>query len=161
LLKRMLKDNITYAGRQNIVQSKKFSELIEESITKYEKHMIDTTQFINVLIQLAKDMNAANQRSIDLGLTKDELAFYDALGTDDAAVKLMGDETLRTIAMEVAEAVNSNATVDWNVRDQAKAKMRVIIKRLLTKYGYPPDKKEDATKLIIEQAEEHCKMKLN
>lgn len=160
LLKRMLMDSITYGGRQNIVQSKKFSELIEESITKYEKHIIDTTQFINVLIQLAKEMNEANQRGVDLGLTKDELAFYDALGTDEAAVKLMGDEVLRTIAMEVAKTVGTNMTVDWSIRDQAKAKMRMSIKRLLTKYGYPPDKKEDATKLIIEQAEAICKMKV-
>jgi len=160
LLKRMLLDNITYNGRQNIVQSKKFSELIEESINKYEKHIIDTTQFINVLIQLAKEMNEANRRGIELGLTKEELAFYDALGTDDAAVKLMGDNILRTIAMEVAKTIESNMTVDWNIREQAKAKMRMSIKRLLTKYGYPPDKKEDATKLIINQAEEICKLKI-
>ncbi|MGE4212303.1 MAG: type I restriction endonuclease subunit R [Candidatus Methanomethylophilaceae archaeon] len=159
LLKSMLQNNIVHNGRQNIVQSKKFSELIEESITKYEKHIIDTTQFINILIQLANEMNEANKRGIDLGLTKDELAFYDALGTDDAAVKLMGDEVLRTIAMDVARAVSSNMTVDWSVREQAKAKMRLSIKRLLTKYGYPPDKKEDATKLIIEQAEQICKLK--
>lgn len=160
LLKKMLKDNISYSGRQNIVQSKKFSELIEESITKYEKHIIDTTQFINVLIQLAKEMNDANQRGVDLGLTKDELAFYDALGTDDAAVKLMGDNVLRAIAMDVAKAVDSNMTVDWSIREQAKAKMRMSVKRLLSKYGYPPDKKEDATKLIIEQAEALCKIKV-
>lgn len=160
LLKRMLKDNLNASGRQNIVQSRRFSELIEESITKYEKHIIDTTQFINVLIQLAKEMNEANNRGVCLGLTKDELAFYDALGTDDAAVKMMGDDTLRNIAMDVARAVENNRTVDWNIRDQAKAKMRMSIKRLLTKYGYPPDKKEDATKLIIEQAEEICKMQV-
>lgn len=158
LLKRMLRDNITHGGRQNIVQSKKFSELIEEAITKYEKHIIDTTQFINVLTQLANEMNEANRRGIDLGLTKDELAFYDALGTDDVAVKLMGDETLRAIAQDVAKSVLSNMTIDWSVREQAKASMRKSIKRLLTKHGYPPDKKENATKLIIEQAEEICKM---
>ncbi len=160
LLKRMLRDNINYNRRQNIIQSKKFSELIEESITKYEKHIIDTTQFINILIQLAKEMNEASQRGVKLGLTNEELAFYDALGTDDAAVKLMGDNVLRAIAMEVAKTVESNMTVDWNIREQAKAKMRMSIKRLLTKYGYPPDKKEDATKLIINQAEEICKLKI-
>lgn len=159
LLKRILRDNINYEGNRNIVQSKKFSELIEESITKYEKHIIDTTQFINALIELAKDMKEAHARGVNLGLTSDELAFYDALGTDDAAVKLMGDETLRAIAMDVAKTVNSNMTIDWNVREQAKAQMRKSIKRLLTKYGYPPDKKEDATKLIIEQAEAICKLK--
>jgi type I restriction enzyme R subunit len=159
LLKKMLKENITYEEKRNVVQSKRFSELIEESITKYEKHIIDTTQFINMLIQLAKEMKEASERGARLGLTSDELAFYDALGTDDAAVKLMGDETLRTIAMEVAKTVSSNMTVDWSIREQAKAQMRKSIKRLLTKYGYPPDKKEDATKLIIEQAEALCKLK--
>ena len=159
LLKKMLKENITYEEKRNVVQSKRFSELIEESITKYEKHIIDTTQFINVLIQLAKEMKEASERGGQLGLTSDELAFYDALSTDDAAVKLMGDETLRTIAMEVAKTVSSNMTVDWSVREQAKAQIRKSIKRLLTKYGYPPDKKEDATKLIIEQAEALCKLK--
>lgn len=159
LLKKMLKENITYEEKRNVVQSKRFSELIEESITKYEKHIIDTTQFINMLIQLAKEMKEASERGARLGLTSDELAFYDALGTDDAAVKLMGDETLRMIAMEVAKTVSSNMTVDWSIREQAKAQMRKSIKRLLTKYGYPPDKKEDATKLIIEQAEALCKLK--
>ncbi len=159
VLERILKENLKTMEKRNIVQSKKFSELIEESITKYEKHLFDTTEFINALIQLAKEIKDADARGEKLGLTNDELAFYDALSTDDAAVKLMGDEVLRSIAMDVAKTVNRNLTVDWSIREQAKAQMRKAIKRLLTKYGYPPDKKEDATQLIITQAESLCKLR--
>ncbi len=159
ILERIIKDNLRKMRRGNIVQSKKFSELIEESITKYEKHLYDTTEFINALIQLAKEMKEANSRGEELGLTSDELAFYDALSTDGAAVELMGDGVLRSIAMDVARTVNKNMTVDWSIREQAKAKMRIAIKRLLTKYGYPPDKKEDATQLILVQAESLCRLK--
>lgn len=156
LLANLLKSKVREISRENIVQSKKFSELIQESLTKYEKRIIDTTQFIAVLIQFAKEMREADARGEKLGLTKEELAFYDALGTDDAAVRLMGDAVLRAIAMDVARAINENLTVDWSIREQARAKMRKTIKRLLTKYGYPPDKKEDATQLILQQAESIC-----
>lgn len=159
MLEKILKDNLKDLSERNIVQSKKFSELIEESITKYEKHLYDTTEFINALIQLAKEIKEADSRGIELGLTSDELAFYDALSTDGAAVELMGDGILRSIAMDVARTVNKNMTVDWSIREQAKAKMRIAIKRLLTKYGYPPDKKEDATQLIIMQAESLCRLR--
>jgi type I restriction enzyme R subunit len=159
ILEKIIKDNLRVMGRGNIVQSKKFSELIEESITKYEKHLYDTTEFINALIQLAKEIKEADSRGEELGLTSDELAFYDALSTDGAAVELMGDGILRSIAMDVARTVNRNMTVDWSIREQAKAKMRIAIKRLLTKYGYPPDKKEDATQLILTQAEALCRLK--
>lgn len=159
MLEKILKENLKKIEKRNIIQSKKFSELIEESITKYEKHLLDTTEFINALIQLAREIKEADSRGEKLGLTSDELAFYDALSTDDAAVKLMGDEVLRSIAMDVAKTVNKNLTVDWSIREQAKAQMRKAIKRLLTKYGYPPDKKEDATQLIIAQAESLCKLR--
>ena len=160
LLERIMKDTLEVMSRNNIAQSKKFSELIEESITKYEKRIIDTTQFINVLISFAKEMKELDERGEKLCLTKKELAFYDALGTDDAAVRLMGDEVLRTIAMEIARTVDENTAIDWNVREQSKANMRRSIKRLLRKYDYPPSKRDDATQLIVEQAESICKINL-
>lgn len=160
LLERILKDKINAATRTNIVQSKKFTEMLQESITKYEQRIIDTTEFINAMIQLAKGIKEAGERGEKLNLTEQELAFYDALGTDNAAVRLMGDGVLRSIAMDVAREINRNLTVDWNVREQAKAKMRVAVKRVLKKYDYPPDMQEDASKLIIEQAELICKTEL-
>lgn len=160
VLKRVASNQIDLFRKRNIVQSKKFSEMLQESITKYEKRIIDTTEFINALILIAKEMKQSESRGEQLGLTSEELAFYDALADDESAKELMGDEILRSIAMEAAQKINDNITVDWNIREQARAKMRTIIKRLLTKYGYPPDKKESATNLIIEQAELICKSKM-
>jgi len=159
LLKRMLKDFVNTVGMSNIVQSKKYSEMLEESITRYEQRIIDTTEFILAMINMAQELKEDDKRCAKLRLNKDELAFYDALGTDDAAVKLMGDEVLRSIAMEVAKEVRLNTTVDWDIRAQAKAQMRVAIKKVLRRYKYPPDKTEDATLLIIEQAEALCKIR--
>jgi len=108
------------------------------------------------MIDLAKDMRLAHERGERLGLTEDELAFYDALETNDSAVKVLGDETLRTIAREVAEAIRRNVTIDWTVRENVRAQLRVIVKRILRKYGYPPDKQEKATQTVLEQAEVLC-----
>ena len=160
LLKRILNEHISQMLKENIVQSKKFSELLQESITRYEKRIIDTTEFINILIKFAKEMKEAEKRGEKLNLTTEELAFYDALGTDNAAVKIMGDEILRSIAMDVAKRVNENMTVDWSVRESARAQMRKEIKRVLRTYGYPPDMREDATDLIIKQAELVCNSKI-
>lgn len=157
LLKRLLKDKVNSMRSDNITQAKRFSEMLEESITKYEQRIIDTTEFILAMIQMAKELKEDNERGIKLRLNKDELAFYDALGTDNAAVKLMGDEVLRTIAIEVSKEVRKNSKVDWDIREQAKAQMRLAIKRVLRRYKYPPDMTEDATALIIQQAEALCK----
>jgi type I restriction enzyme R subunit len=116
LLKRILREHVSQMLRENLVQSKKFSELLQESITKYEKRIIDTTEFINILIEFAKEIKEAGKRGEMLNLTNEELAFYDALGTDNVAVKLMGDGILRSIAMDVAKRVNENMTVDWSIR---------------------------------------------
>jgi type I restriction enzyme R subunit len=112
---------------------------------------------IEELIALAKDLREANQRGEKLGLTDDEVAFYDALEVNDSAVAVLGDETLRLIAQELVKAVRNSITIDWTVRENVRAQMRVIIKRILRKYGYPPDKQARATELVLEQAEVICK----
>lgn len=156
LLKRLLKDQIRERSKTNITESRKFSALLEESVTKYEKRMLDTMEFINAMIELAKQLNEASRRGEELNLTTEEVAFYDALETNDSAVKVLGDEVLRDIAIEIAYSVRSNMSIDWSVRENAKAKMRVAIKRVLRKFGYPPDKQETAIKTVLEQAELMC-----
>jgi type I restriction enzyme R subunit len=108
-------------------------------------------------VELAKDMREAHRRGEDLGLTEDELAFYDALEVNDSAVKVLGDETLRTIACELVRLMRENVTVGWTVRETARAHLRVLVKRLLRKYGYPPDKEKRATETVLQQAELICK----
>ena len=108
---------------------------------------------IEELIELARDMREAERRGENLGLTDDELAFYDALETNDSAVKVLGDETLRDIARELVESVRKNVTIDWTMRENVRAKLRVLVKRILRKHGYPPDKQEKATQTVLEQAE--------
>ena len=105
------------------------------------------------LIDLAKDMKAADRRGEEIGLTEDELAFYDALEVNDSAVKVLGDDTLKVIARELVETVRKNATIDWTVRENARARLCTMVKRLLRKHGYPPDKQEKATKMVLQQAE--------
>jgi type I restriction enzyme R subunit len=130
--------------------------MLEESIHRYHNRAVETAQIIEELIRLAKEMREADRRGENLGLAEDEVAFYDALETNDSAVKVLGDETLRTIARERVETVRNNVTIDWTVRENVRAKMRVMVKRILRKYGYPPDKQEKATQTILEQAEVLC-----
>lgn len=129
-----------------------FAELLEQAIRKYQNRAIETAQVIEDLIQLAKDMRAANQRGEDLTLSDDELAFYDALEVNDSAVKVLGEPTLVKIARELVETVKNNVTIDGTLRDNVRAQLRVIVKRILRKYGYPPDKQEQATQTVLEQA---------
>jgi type I restriction enzyme R subunit len=156
LLRKLLSGEIKLRSRKNVVQAKSFAEMLEQAIRKYQNRAIEAAQVVEELIGLAKDMRRANERGADLQLTEDELAFYDALGTNDSAVKVLGDETLRTIAREVADAVRKNVTIDWTVRENVRAQLRVIVKRILRKYGYPPDKQEKATQTVLEQAEVLC-----
>ena len=132
----------------SIVQARSFAELLENAIKKYQNRAIETAQVIEELIALAKDLREANQRGEKLGLTDDEVAFYDALEVNDSAVAVLGDETLRLIAQELVKAVRNSITIDWTVRENVRAQMRVIIKRILRKYGYPPDKQAHALSLI-------------
>jgi type I restriction enzyme R subunit len=153
LLRRLLSGEIQTRRRKNIVQAKSFAEMLEQAIRKYQNRAIEAAQVIEEMIALAKDMRRANQRGDALKLSEEELAFYDALETNDSAVKVLGDETLRTIAREVTDAVRKNVTIDWTLRENVRAQLRVIIKRILRKYGYPPDKQEKATATVLEQVE--------
>jgi type I restriction enzyme R subunit len=153
LLQKLLKGDIRNRSRHNVVQARSFSELLEQAIRKYQNRAIETAQVIEELIQLAKDMRAAEARGEELGLSDDELAFYDALESNDSAVKVLGDDTLRLIARELVAMVKKNVTIDWTLRDNVRAQLRVYVKRILRKYGYPPDKQEKATQTVLEQAE--------
>ncbi|MBL8766233.1 MAG: type I restriction endonuclease subunit R, partial [Planctomycetes bacterium] len=153
LLQKLLKGEIRTRGQRNVVQAKSFADLLEQSIRKYQNRAIETAQVIEELIQLAKQLRAASARGEQLGLNDDELAFYDALETNDSAVNVMGDDALRAIARELVETVRKNVTIDWTIRDNVRAQLRVLVKRILRKHGYPPDKQEKATQTVLEQAE--------
>jgi len=153
LLQKLLKGEIRQRSRQNIVQARSFSALLEQTLRRYQNRAISTAQVIETLIEMAKELSAAGARGEKLGLSNDELAFYDALETNDSAVQVLGDETLRQIARELVETVRKNVSIDWTRRDNVKAHLRVLVKRILRKYGYPPDKQEKAAQLVLDQAE--------
>ena len=153
LLRKLLSGEIQTRRKKNVVQARSFAEMLEQSIRRYQSRAIEAAQVIEELIALAKDMREANARGESLGLTEDELAFYDALETNDSAVKVLGNDTLRTIARELVSTVRANVTIDWTVRESVRAQIRVLVKRILRKYGYPPDKQEKATRTVLEQAE--------
>jgi len=153
LLQKLLKGEIKTRSKRNVVQARSFAELLEQAVRKYQARAIETAQVIEALIQLAKDMRAASARGEKLKLTEDELAFYDALEVNDSAVKVLGEPTLIGIARELVATVKKNVTIDWTVRENVRAQLRVIVKRILRKYGYPPDKQEKATQTVLEQAE--------
>ena len=153
LLQKLLKGELSTRRRKNVVQARSFAELLEQTIRRYQNRAIEAAQVIEELIALAREMREANARGEPLGLTEDELAFYDALETNDSAVKVLGDETLRAIARELVKTVRANVTIDWTLRENVRAQLRVLVKRILRKYGYPPDKQEKATQTVLEQAE--------
>jgi len=153
LLKKILNDEIKTRSRKNFVQSKKFSEMLENAIKKYQNKLITTAEIIDELINLAKDVKEADKRGEKLNLTEDELAFYDALEINDSAVKVLGDEQLREIARVLVEKVKDNAAIDWTIKESVQSKLRVIVKRILRRYGYPPDKQKMAVDRILEQSE--------
>lgn len=153
LLQKLLKGELKGRRTRNVVQARSFAEMLEQSLRRYQNRTVEATQVLEELIELARQMREADRRGVDLGLSDDELAFYDALEANDSAVAVLGDETLREIARELVEAVRSNVTIDWTVRENVRAKMRVIVKRVLRRHGYPPDKQEKATKTVLEQAE--------
>jgi type I restriction enzyme, R subunit len=153
LLRKLLVGEIRTRSQRNVVQARSFTELLERSIRRYQNRAIETAQVIEELIALARDMRTANARGEELGLTEDELAFYDALETNDSAVKVLGEPILKTIARELVATVRKNVTIDWTLRENVRAQMRVLVRRILRKYGYPPDKQEKATQTVLEQAE--------
>jgi type I restriction enzyme R subunit len=152
LLQKLLADEIKLRSRKNVVEARSFAEMLDRSIRAYQNRTIEAAAVIADLIELAKEMRAARSRGEQLGLTDDELAFYDALETNDSAVQVLGDDTLRTIAHELVDTVRRNVTIDWTERETARANLRRLVKRILRKYGYPPDKQEQATITVLEQA---------
>ncbi|GFE68999.1 type I restriction endonuclease subunit R [Chroococcus sp. FPU101] len=157
MLQKLLNDEIKTRSRKNLIQSRSFREMLENTIIRYQNRSIETAQVIHELIELALEMREAQKRGEDLGLTEDEIAFYDALEVNDSAVQILGDETLKAIARDLVKAIRSNLTIDWTVKETVRAKLRVTVKRLLKKYGYPPDKQEKATITVLQQAELLCK----
>ncbi|MXZ12446.1 MAG: type I restriction endonuclease subunit R [Candidatus Dadabacteria bacterium] len=153
LLQKLLKNELSTRRRKNVVQARSFAEMLEHTIRRYQNRSIEAAQVIEELIELAREMREANARGEKLGLSEEELAFYDALETNDSAVKVLGDELLRTIARQLVETVRENVTIDWTLRENVRAHLRVLVKRVLRKYGYPPDKQEKATLTVLEQAE--------
>ncbi len=153
LLRKLLSGEIHSKGRKNVVQARSFAEMLEQTIRRYQNRAIEAAQVIEELIGLARQMREANARGEALGLTEEEVAFYDALETNDSAVKVLGDDVLKTIARELVKTVRANVTIDWTVRENVRAQLRVLVKRILRKYSYPPDKQEKATQTVLEQAE--------
>jgi type I restriction enzyme R subunit len=153
LLQKLLRGEIKARSKRNVVQARSFAGLLDQAIRRYQNRAVETAQVIEELIQLARDMREAASRGEKLGLTDDELAFYDALETNDSAVQVLGDETLKKIARELVDTVRKNVTIDWTIRENVRAQLRVYVKRILRKHGYPPDKAEQATRTVLEQAE--------
>ena len=127
--------------------------MLEQTLRRYQNRAIEAAQVIEELIQLARELREANARGEKLGLSEDELAFYDALEINESAVQVLGDETLRDIARELVETVQGSITIDWTLRENVRADLRRLVKRILRKHGYPPDKQEKATRTVLEQAE--------
>ena len=153
LLKKILNDEIKSRAKTNLVKSRKLLEMLETAIKKYQNNLLTTSEIIQELIKIAKEIKASDSEAEKLGLSIDEKAFYDALETNDSAVAILGDEILSTIAKEIADKVRANATIDWTIRESARAKLMVLVKRTLTKYGYPPDKQQKAIDTVLKQAE--------
>jgi len=153
LLGKLLRGEIRARSRRNVVQARSFAELLEQSLRRYQNRAIETAQVIEELIAIAREMRTAGERGGKLGLTEDELAFYDALETNDSAVAVLGEPELLAIARELTETVRKSVTIDWTVRENVRAQLRVLVKRILRKHGYPPDKQAKATQLVLEQAE--------
>ena len=153
LLQKLLQGELAIRRRKNVVQARSFAEMLEQSLRRYQNRSVEAAQVIEELIELARAMREANLRGEQLGLTEDELAFYDALETNDSAVQILGDEALRAIACELVETVRNNVTIDWTLRESVRASLRRYVRRVLRRYGYPPDKQEQATRTVLEQAE--------
>ena len=153
LLEKLLKDELRVRSKKNLVQSQSFAEKLKKTLNAYHNRAISTMEVIEELIKLAKELDAAGKRGEDLGLTEDEVAFYDALAANESAVKAMGDDKLKVIAAELITQVRKSVTIDWTLREGARARIRVMVKRILNKYGYPPDLQDEAVKTVLMQAE--------
>ncbi len=156
LLERLLEGEIKSRFSSNLAQEKKFSELLANVISRYQNRSIETAQVIEELIEMAKNFGTASRRGEKLGLNDDELAFYDALASNEASVRELGDETLAKIAHELTENLRANVSVDWSNRESVRARLRLMVKRILRFYKYPPDRQEEAAQCVLAQAEKLC-----
>ncbi|MEC9413088.1 MAG: type I restriction endonuclease subunit R [Pseudomonadota bacterium] len=153
LLEKLLKDDIKSKTRNNVVQEKKYADRLQETLRKYNNRAIETAQVIEELIQMAKEFQDEIMREAELGLNPDEIAFYDALANNESAVRELGDEILKKIAVEITDKLRKSTTVDWQVRDSVRAKLKILVRRTLQRYKYPPDKSAEAVEMILKQAE--------
>src|SRR5438045_1085171 len=140
-------------SKRNLVQSREFSEMLKKTLNAYHNRAIATQEVIEELIKLAKQLTEADKRGVDLGLNNDEVAFYDALAANNSALEVMGKDNLKVIATELVTQVRKSVTIDWTLRESARAKIKVLVKRILRKYGYQQELQEQDTKLVIQQAE--------
>ena len=152
LLKRLLRDEVKAQRRTNIVRSRQLAEMLENSLRRYQNQVISVTDVIQELINLSKDVQGARQRGEELGLEPEELAFYDALAQNESARDVMGQDKLRELAIVLVARVRKNASIDWNLKESVRARMKVMVKRLLREYRYPPDMQALAIELVLEQA---------
>ncbi len=153
LLKKLLSDEIKIRSKHNLAKSKTLMEMLDGALKRYQNNLLTTAEIIEELIRIAREINASDKRGQDMGLSEDELAFYDALETNNSAVKVLGDDQLREIAREIADKVRKNATIDFAIKETARARIMVIVRRILNKHGYPPDKQPAAIELVMKQAE--------
>ena len=153
LLTKLMKGELAERRRKNVIQARSFAKMLEQTLRRYQNRAVEAAQVIEELIEIAQELRVANARGEDLGLNEDELAFYDALGSNDSTVQVLGDKTLCISARELVKTVRNNVTIDWTVRENVRANLRRLIKRILRKYGYPPDKQENTTLTVLEQAE--------
>ncbi|MFH1371191.1 MAG: DUF3387 domain-containing protein, partial [Planctomycetota bacterium] len=153
LLKKLLNDEIKFRTKKNLIQSKKFSEMLENAIKKYQNNLLKTAQVIEELIRLAKEIRDSDKRGHQFNLSDEELAFYDALANNQSARDVLGDEKLRDLARVLVQRVKSNTSIDWTIKESVRARLKIIVKRLLREYGYPPDLEKLATENVLKQAE--------
>jgi type I restriction enzyme R subunit len=156
LLAKLLGDEIKVRSKRNLVQSREFSDMLKKTLNAYHNRAIATQEVIEELIKLAKQLSEADQRGVDLGLNDDEVAFYDALAANNSALEIMGKDNLKVIATELVTQVRKSVTIDWTLRESARARIKVLVKRILKKHGYPPDLQEEATQTVLAQAELLC-----
>ena len=152
-LKKLLNDEIRIISKKNMVQAKSFMDLLDKTIKKYTNRSIEAAQVIEELIELARKVRDEKGRGKELNMNDDEVAFYDALEVNDSAVKILGDDALRKIALELTEMIRNSVTIDWTQRESVQAGMRLKVKKILRKYGYPPDKEKNAIETVLKQAE--------
>jgi type I restriction enzyme R subunit len=156
VLKKLLNDSIKSRSNSNITQTKAFTERLENAVARYHTNAITTAEVLQELIELAKQIREARARGEETGLSDDEIAFYDALAENDSAVQVLGDKKLKLIAHELLEKLKANVSVDWARKDSARARLRLLVKKILKTYGYPPDLQDEAVKIVLQQAEALC-----